>query len=333
MKSTILLAASLVALLLAPPAAAADYIESSYASLDCSGDVQGEAKTISPTKMGGDDPAWCLGDGTKLGCGDGTKATFTSYAKAGTCAQTTTVACTDATTAGCQSKGSGFEDACAALNNLDGSGADSGDCLAVDSDSGVTGNVQCADMPAGDFCDCGGDCGGSYCRCDEALACCAEEATTDAPEETTDAVDFGTDAAEETTEEMDFGTATDKPAATVEAGGSAGDPSKCGSAGNPDDRDCCAPNGEAAWCRDGWTPERTGEGCGSIAGGAWMDDSNGMFTCYAPKKSDSGPCSVCGVGTEWDDATQTCRATYRKCREDKAETGRLWAWQRNTCDS
>jgi hypothetical protein len=39
MKSTILLAASLVALLLAPPAAAVDIIESNYASLDCSGDV------------------------------------------------------------------------------------------------------------------------------------------------------------------------------------------------------------------------------------------------------------------------------------------------------
>jgi len=39
---------------------------------------------------------------------------------------------------------------------------------------GGAGTVLCPTMPEGDYCDCGGDCGGSFCTCDEANAasCC-----------------------------------------------------------------------------------------------------------------------------------------------------------------
>jgi len=57
------------------------------------------------------------------------------------------------------------------------------------------------------------------------------------------------------------------------------DESKCGSKHNPDDRDCCAPNGEKMWCHDGFIPERTGKECWSWVEGVKKMDSNGMFTC------------------------------------------------------
>ena len=57
--------------------------------------------------------------------------------------------------------------------------------------------------------------------------------------------------------------------------------SKCGSKNNPDDVDCCAPNGEEMWCHDGFAPRRTGKACGSFIDGDWKDDPDGMFTCDA----------------------------------------------------
>ena len=64
--------------------------------------------------------------------------------------------------------------------------------------------------------------------------------------------------------------------------GKAGDESKCGSEHNPEDTDCCAPNGEAGWCRDGYVPRRTDVACWSLVDGARVDDVDGMFTCMPP---------------------------------------------------
>jgi hypothetical protein len=63
--------------------------------------------------------------------------------------------------------------ACVGSSALCTHGQGSASCPDPAEEPPVTGNVQCAGMPAGDYCDCGGDCGGSFCECAEALACCA----------------------------------------------------------------------------------------------------------------------------------------------------------------
>jgi len=55
-----------------------------------------------------------------------------------------------------------------------GQGPPDGDDDNDDSDDGTgTGIVYCPDMPIKDYCDCSGDCGSSFCSCEEAKECCS----------------------------------------------------------------------------------------------------------------------------------------------------------------
>ena len=77
---------------------------------------------------------------------------------------------------------------------------------------------------------------------------------------------------------------------------------KCGSESDAADLDCCAPNGEAMWCRDGFIPYRTGQSCGSVVFGA-------AKSCKKADGTDSG--STCdsddGTGTG-STGTMSCAA-------------------------
>jgi len=110
--------------------------------------------------------------------------------------------------------------------------------------------------------------------------------------------------------------------------------SKCGSAHNPDDNDCCAPNGEQMYCHDGWVPKRNGVPCGSYLDGRFIEDPNGGFDCYPPNQDERA--KYCGDGTVWKGEVDGCVATYegavRACEIHRGKDWEHTCKPLNTCD-